>query len=114
MCAEPMLPETVAGALEEYGRLLAEHGITWGEPEIHYVKFFARRRVLPRALFDTFWRLAFEEVARRHPGEPLDRLATRLDEPDYDRVLRDALDGELPPHLVALRIGPDGIELQGA
>ncbi|NUP68084.1 MAG: CehA/McbA family metallohydrolase [Nonomuraea sp.] len=37
-----------------------------------------------------------------------------MDEPDYDRVLRDALDGELPPHLVALRIGPDGIELQGA
>ncbi|MEU5861308.1 CehA/McbA family metallohydrolase [Nonomuraea sp. NPDC047529] len=114
MCAEPMLPETVAGALEEYGRLLAEHGITWGEPEIHYVKFFARRRVLPPSLFGTFWRLAFEEVARLHRGQPIDRLAAHLAEPDYDRVLRDTLSGELPPHLTALRIGPDGIELRGA
>ncbi|MFI9597794.1 CehA/McbA family metallohydrolase [Nonomuraea sp. NPDC052265] len=114
MCAEPMLPETVAGALEEYGRLLAEHGITWGEPEIHYVKFFARRRVLPPSLFGTFWRLAFEEAARLHQGQPIDRLAAHLAEPDYDRVLRDTLGGELPPHLAALRIGPDRIELRGA
>ncbi|MFI7464633.1 CehA/McbA family metallohydrolase [Nonomuraea sp. NPDC049646] len=114
MCAEPMLPETVAEALEEYGRLLAEHGITWGEPEIHYVKFFARRRVLPPSLFGAFWRLAFEEAARLHPGRPIDRLAAHLAEPDYDRVLRDALAGELPPHLTALRVGPDRIELRGA
>ncbi|MGW4410860.1 hypothetical protein ACWEJ6_42960 [Nonomuraea sp. NPDC004702] len=114
MCAEPMLPGTVAEALEEYGRLLAEHGITWGEPEIHYVKFFARRRVLPPSLFGTFWRLAFEEAARLHPGQPIDRLAAHLAEPDYDRVLRDALAGELPSHLTALRVGPDRIELRGA
>ncbi|YCK39337.1 hypothetical protein ACNF49_36380 [Actinomadura sp. ATCC 39365] len=109
-----MLPETVAGALEEYGRLLAEHGITWGEPEIHYVKFFARRRVLPPSLFGTFWRLAFEEAGRLHRGQPIDRLAAHLAEPDYDRVLRDTLAGELPPHLTALRVGPDRIELRGA
>ncbi|MFF4190246.1 CehA/McbA family metallohydrolase [Nonomuraea sp. NPDC001831] len=114
MGAEPMLPGTVAAALEEYGRLLAGHGITWGEPEIHYVKFFARRRVLPPSLFGTFWRLAFEEAARLHPGQPIDRLAAHLAEPDYDRVLRDTLAGELPPHLAALRVGPDGIELRGA
>ncbi|MER6580499.1 CehA/McbA family metallohydrolase [Nonomuraea sp. NPDC001023] len=114
MGAEPMLPGTVAAALEEYGRLLAGHGITWGEPEIHYVKFFARRRVLPPSLFGTFWRLAFEEAARLHPGQPIDRLAAHLAEPDYDRVLRDTLAGELPQHLAALRVGPDGIELRGA
>ncbi|WP_345561900.1 CehA/McbA family metallohydrolase [Nonomuraea rosea] len=114
MSAESMLPERVAGALEEYGRLLDAHGITWGEPEIHYVKFFARRRVLPPALFDRFWQLVFRAVAESHPGEPLDQLAARLDEPDYDRVLRDTLDGELPGHLVALRVGPDGVVLEGA
>ncbi|MBF8192934.1 CehA/McbA family metallohydrolase [Nonomuraea sp. K274] len=113
MCAEPMLPGKVAGALEEYGRLLGEHGITWGEPENHYVKFFARRRVLPPALFDRFWELVCKSVAETHPGEPPDRLATRLDEPDYDRVLRDTLDGELPAHLVAVRVIPDGVEVEG-
>jgi hypothetical protein len=114
MGAESTLPEKVAGALEEYGRLLEEHGITWGEPEIHYVKFFARRRVLPPALFDRFWQLVFSSVAESHPDEPRDQLAARLAEPDYDRVLRDTLDGELPGHLVALRVGRDGFVLEGA
>lgn len=114
MCAEPMLPEKVAGALAEYGRLLDDHGITWGEPEIHYVKFFSRRRVLPPALFDRFWRLVHQAVAGRHPGEAADQIAARLDEADYDEVLRDTLDGELPGHLVALRIGRDGHTLEGA
>ncbi|MFG1702077.1 CehA/McbA family metallohydrolase [Nonomuraea sp. M3C6] len=114
MCAEPTLPEKVAGALEEYGRLLGEHGITWGEPEIHYVKFFARRRVLPPTLFDRFWQLVFRSVAESHPDEPRHQLAARLAEPDYDRVLRDTLDGELPGHLVALRVSPDGLALEGA
>ncbi|MEV0383871.1 CehA/McbA family metallohydrolase [Nonomuraea sp. NPDC050643] len=109
-----MLPEPVAGALEEYGRLLGRHGITWGEPEIHYVKFFARRRVLPPELFDRFWELVLKAVAEQHPGHPLDQLAARLDEPDYDRVLRDTLDGELPGHLVAVRIEPDAVALEGA
>ncbi|WP_090936865.1 CehA/McbA family metallohydrolase [Nonomuraea jiangxiensis] len=104
----------MAGALEEYGRLLSEHGITWGEPEIHYVKFFARRRVLPPSLFDRFWQLVLRSVAESHPDEPLDQLAARLAEPDYDRVLRDTLAGELPGHLVALRVTPDGISLEGA
>ncbi|MFC4120151.1 CehA/McbA family metallohydrolase [Nonomuraea zeae] len=114
MSADSTLPERVAGALEEYGRLLGEHGITWGEPELHYVKFFARRRVLPPALFDRFWQLVFKAVEESHPDEPLDQLAARLAEPDYDRVLRDTLDGELPGHLVALRVGPDGLVLEGA
>ncbi|UBU17171.1 CehA/McbA family metallohydrolase [Nonomuraea gerenzanensis] len=114
MGAESMLPVRVTQALEEYGRLLGEHGITWGEPEIPYVKFFARRRVLPPALFDRFWRLVMEAVAQSHPDEPQDQMAARLAEPDYDRVLRDTLDGELPGHLVAVRIEPEGVSLQGA
>ncbi|TYB59464.1 hypothetical protein FXF51_33830 [Nonomuraea sp. PA05] len=114
MSAESMLPGRVTQALEEYGQLLDDHGITWGEPEIHYVKFFARRRVLPPALFDRFWQLVMEAVAEEHPDEPSDQMAARLAEPDYDRVLRDTLDGELPGHLVAVRIEPEGVALQGA
>ncbi|MET8866330.1 CehA/McbA family metallohydrolase [Nonomuraea sp. NPDC004580] len=114
MGAESMLPGSVTDELEEYGRLLDRHGITWGEPEIHYVKFFARRRVLPPALFDRFWSLVLQAVAADHPDEPHDRLAARLAEPDYDRVLRDTLDGELPGHLVAVRIKQGGVVLEGA
>lgn len=113
MSAEPMLPGSVNDALDEYGRLLNEHGITWGEPEIHYVKFFARRRVLPPRLFERFWGLVFKAVAESHPDEPRDQLAARLAEPDYDRVLRDTLDGELPGHLVAMRIEAGGVRLEG-
>ncbi|WP_240972293.1 CehA/McbA family metallohydrolase [Nonomuraea composti] len=108
------LPDRVTEALEEYGRLLDEHGITWGEPEIHYVKFFARRRVLPTRLFDRFWELVLKAVAESHPDEPHDRVAARLSEPDYDRVLRDTLDGELPGHLVAVRVEQDDVRLEGA
>ncbi|MEU7742545.1 hypothetical protein [Nonomuraea sp. NPDC049158] len=111
MGAESGLPESVTGALAEYGRLLGEHGITWGEPEIHYVKLFARRRVLPPAQMDRFWRLAYGRLAERHPGETLDLLATRLAEPDFDELLRDALDGELPAHLAALRLTSGGAVL---
>ncbi|MFG1695516.1 CehA/McbA family metallohydrolase [Nonomuraea sp. NPDC049309] len=114
MGADSMLPGRVTDELEEYGRLLGRHGITWGEPEIHYVKFFARRKVLPPALFDRFWTLVHQAVADEHPDEPGDRLAARLAEPDYDRVLRDTLDGELPGHLVAVRIGPGAVSLEGA
>ncbi|MGP4098468.1 CehA/McbA family metallohydrolase [Nonomuraea sp. KM90] len=113
MGAESMLPGRVTDALEEYGRLLDEHGITWGEPEIHYVKFIARRRVLPPALFDRFWQLVFQAVAESHPDTPRDQLAARLDEPDYDRVLRDTLDGRLPGHLVAVRVDSGGATLEG-
>ncbi|MEU8404410.1 CehA/McbA family metallohydrolase [Nonomuraea sp. NPDC048892] len=114
MSADSMLPGGVTDALEEYGRLLEEHGITWGEPEIPYVKFFARRRVLRPELFDRFWELVFKAVAETHPEEPRERLVARLAEPDYDRVLRDTLDGELPAHLYAIRIEEDGAVLEGA
>ena len=114
MSADSMLPGGVTDALEEYGRLLEEHGITWGEPEIPYVKFFARRRVLRPELFDRFWELVFKAVAETHPEEPRERLVARLAEPDYDRVLRDTLDGELPAHLHAIRIEEDGAVLEGA
>lgn len=113
MCDDPMLPETVARALREYGGLLGEHGITWGEPEIHYVKLFARRRVLPRELMDRFWRVAFRRLAARHPDEPLHELGARLAEPDYDEILRDTLRGELPAHAAALRITDSGPTVEG-
>ncbi|MFI6502711.1 CehA/McbA family metallohydrolase [Nonomuraea typhae] len=113
MCDDPMLPEPVAGALREYCGLLGEHGITWGEPEIHYVRLFARRRVLPPHLMGRFWRVAFRRLAERHPGESLHDLGARLAEPDYDEVLRDTLRGDLPAHAAALRLDPGGHLLEG-
>ncbi|MEW1844760.1 CehA/McbA family metallohydrolase [Nonomuraea angiospora] len=78
------------------------------------MKFFARRRVLPAGLFDRFWRLVVEAVAVSRPGESHDRLGAYRAEPDYDRVLRDTLDGELPRHLAAVRVGPEEVRLEGA
>ncbi|GAA2787947.1 hypothetical protein [Nonomuraea dietziae] len=102
MCEDPMLPESVAGALRDYGRLLDRHGITWGEPEIHYVKLFGVRGVLPPQLLDRFWGLAFTRLADRHPGASVMELGARLGEPDYDELLRDTLEGRLPGSLAAL------------
>ncbi|MBE1561156.1 CehA/McbA family metallohydrolase [Nonomuraea africana] len=114
MCDDPMLPGTVAGALRDYGRLLDEHGITWGEPEIHYVKLFRVRGVLPPQLMDRFWGLAFTRLAERHPGASFMELGARLGEPDYDELLRDTLEGRLPGALAALRITDEGVRLEGA
>ncbi|WP_327085289.1 hypothetical protein OIE66_23345 [Nonomuraea sp. NBC_01738] len=113
MCADPMLPGTVEGALREYRDLLGEHGITWGEPEIAYVKLFARRRMLPAELKDRFWRKVLERLIAMHPGEPLDRLSPHLSAPDYDEALRDTLRGDLPAHAAALRLTPEGPVLEG-
>ncbi|GAA3468431.1 CehA/McbA family metallohydrolase [Nonomuraea roseola] len=114
MCEDPMLPETVAGALRDYGRLLDRHGITWGEPEIHYVKLFGVRGVLPPQLMERFWGLAFTRLADRHPGASLMELGARLGECDYDELLRDTLEGRLPGALAALRITDEGVRLEGA
>ncbi|MFD1937467.1 CehA/McbA family metallohydrolase [Nonomuraea mangrovi] len=112
MCDDPMLPATVAAALREYGGLLGEHGITWGEPEIHYVKLFKVRAVLPPELMDRFWGLAFTRLAERHPGASSMELGARLREPDYDVLLRDTLEGRLPGSLAALRIADEGVRLE--
>ncbi|MFC7721281.1 hypothetical protein [Nonomuraea recticatena] len=114
MCEDPMLPESVAGALRDYGRLLDRHGITWGEPENHYVKLFGVRGVLPPQLLDRFWGLAFTRLADRHPGASVMELGARLGEPDYDELLRDTLEGRLPGSLAALRITDEGVRLEGA
>ncbi|MEU6998923.1 CehA/McbA family metallohydrolase [Nonomuraea sp. NPDC046570] len=114
MCDDQMAPEPVAGALREYGKLLAEHGITWGEPEIFYVKLFAVRRVMPPELRDRFWALVFQRLTERHPGATAMELGDRLAEPDYHEVLRDTLDGRLPGAMAALRLTEDGPRLEGA
>jgi hypothetical protein len=113
MCDDSMLPETVAKALREYGGLLGEHGITWGEPELAYVKLFAPRRVLPPDRLPAFWAAAYTHLLKRHPGEPVERVAPRIAELDFDELLRDALGGHLPAHAAALRLTETGHLLEG-
>ncbi|MEW9552750.1 CehA/McbA family metallohydrolase [Nonomuraea sp. NPDC050783] len=114
MSAEPVLPEEMAGALAEYGRLRGGNGVAGGEPGLHRAALFARREVLPPELADRFWRLALEAVARSgRPDGPAGRTGARPAGADYDVVLRDTLDGALPGHLLALRLRPDGSVVEG-
>ncbi|MBP2704062.1 CehA/McbA family metallohydrolase [Microbispora sp. RL4-1S] len=84
---DPLVPASVGRALRDYRELLSEHGITWGEPSLSYVRMM------------TF--LRFPAVAGRMvPG------------PDLDEAFRDALTGEPPHGLAVLRITPDGHRLR--
>lgn len=87
MTDDPMTPPQVDRALREYRALLSAHGITWGEPPLGYV------RMMPFLRFP----------------EPANRM--ELD-PDLDAAFRDALDGEVPRGLVALRLTPGGRRLE--
>ncbi|MCC5577606.1 CehA/McbA family metallohydrolase [Microtetraspora sp. AC03309] len=80
---DPLLPPPVARALEEYRHLLTEHGITWGEPPLDYVRMM------------TFLRFP-EEADRMDIGA------------DLDAAFRDVLGETLPDGLVALRLTPHG------
>ncbi|WP_433225054.1 CehA/McbA family metallohydrolase [Microtetraspora malaysiensis] len=82
---DPLLPPAVARALEEYGALLAEHGLTWGEPPLDYVRMM------------TF--LRFPKEAERMSVAP---------GADLDAAFRDVLGETLPDGLVALRVTPHG------
>jgi hypothetical protein len=89
---DPMAPPPVARALEEYRALLAEHGLTWGEPPVSYV------RLMPF--------LRFPEEARRMAAP---------DGPDeLGEAFRQALDGGLPSGLTALRLSALGHRLEAA
>ncbi|GAA1016787.1 hypothetical protein Aple_043070 [Acrocarpospora pleiomorpha] len=88
MYRDPMLPPVVARALAEYRTLLAEHGITWGEPPLGYVRMMSFLR--------------FPDEAYQMSKEP-----------DLDRAFRDALDGHpTPDGLTVLRLLPAGLRLE--
>ncbi|GAA4575269.1 CehA/McbA family metallohydrolase [Planotetraspora kaengkrachanensis] len=99
MHQDPMTPPPVALALREYRALLAEHGITWGEPPVSYV------RSMPF--------LRFPEEARRMavPDDP-DGLDASDDPGVLGEAFRLALGGRLPGGLTALRLSEDGHRLE--
>ncbi|WP_067825706.1 CehA/McbA family metallohydrolase [Actinomadura kijaniata] len=111
MCDEHDLPPAVRRALEDYRRLLAEHGPTWGEDPITYV-----RQIEADAFVRDEHRffLAFlEKVFARYPGASAEEIEERVRDMDLQEVIRDALAGqELPDNLAALRITPDGVRLE--
>ncbi|GAA0410256.1 hypothetical protein Acor_35510 [Acrocarpospora corrugata] len=85
---DPMLPPVVARALGEYRTLLAEHGITWGEPPLGYVRMMS---------------------FLRFPDEAYEMSK----EPDLDRAFRDALRGRTTPDgLTVLRLTRTGLRLE--
>ncbi|MEZ0076003.1 CehA/McbA family metallohydrolase [Planotetraspora sp. GP83] len=92
MHPDPMTPQPVARALEEYRALLDEHGLTWGEPPLTYVRMMSFLRFPDEAR-----RMAFG----RDAGE------TELGE-----AFRDALGGEVPRGLTVLRLLRDGHRLE--
>ncbi|MDP9862135.1 MULTISPECIES: CehA/McbA family metallohydrolase [Streptosporangium] len=106
MCDDPAVPPAVARALEEYGALLAGHGVTWGEDPIFYVKSMATDAYLMGTT--TFWEVCYGTLRARHPDTPARQLRDRLTELDMDEVVRDVLAGALPDNLAALRLTGEG------
>ncbi|MEU8272423.1 hypothetical protein AB0B89_35385, partial [Sphaerisporangium sp. NPDC049002] len=106
---DPMLPQAVAGALGEYRAALAEHGMTWGEPPIDYVRAMSPSRFVGD---EAFFRAAYARVRAEHPDGTDAEHEVLARELDFDEVLRDALGGEPPPEgLAVLRLTAEGHRL---
>ncbi|WP_405150959.1 CehA/McbA family metallohydrolase [Sphaerisporangium sp. NBC_01403] len=112
MTDDPMLPDVVARALGEYREALAEHGMSWGEPPIAYVRSMSPSRFVDE---ETFFRAASERVRAEHPDATAAEHEERVRELDFDIVLRDALAegpaGDPPEGLAVLRLTPGGHRL---
>ncbi|MQY09381.1 CehA/McbA family metallohydrolase [Actinomadura macrotermitis] len=110
MCDDPTLPPAVERALREYRALLAEHGPTWGEDPIGLV----RQIETSAYLLDehAFWITCLQQVVDRYPGIGEQEIEARILELDLHEVIRDALAGQVPDNLAALRVTPDGARLE--
>ncbi|GAA3805270.1 hypothetical protein GCM10022226_26540 [Sphaerisporangium flaviroseum] len=105
-----MLPDVVAEALREYRRALAEHGMSWGEPKIPYVRLMSVSRFVDE---ERFFRVAFARVRAERPDATLAEHEALVRELDFDEVLRDALGGAPPGGAAVLRLREGGCELEG-
>ncbi|TDD07705.1 hypothetical protein E1292_12900 [Nonomuraea deserti] len=105
-----MFPEPVARALADYRALRDAHGVCWGEPPLTYV-VQAWTTVFLYTRYD-FWGAGLRQLAERHPELPQDGLEDLLGGVDADRVVRDALGGDVVDNLAALRLTPDGVTLE--
>ncbi|WP_433443768.1 CehA/McbA family metallohydrolase [Nonomuraea sp. CA-141351] len=81
------------------------HGVTWGEELIPYVGEVATSAYLMNG--HDYWAACFRQLggARRD-------MDARMGELDLDRVVRDALGGDVPDNLAALRLTPEGVRLE--
>lgn len=112
MCDDPLLPEPVARALAEYRDLRDRHGVCWGEEPLSYVvqawaTVFLERR-------HGYWDTGMRQLAERLPGASEDEIDDRMGEVDVDRVVRDALGGEVVASLPALRLRPGAVALEAS
>ncbi|MBF8191858.1 CehA/McbA family metallohydrolase [Nonomuraea sp. K274] len=105
-----MLPRPVADALAGYRSLRDVHGVCWGEPPLTYVVQAWATVYLDRR--HNYWAAARGQLAERHPGLPPERLEDHLSEVDVEQVVRDALRGDVPDNLPALRLTPEGRTLE--
>ena len=110
MCDDPNMPLTVARALGEYRALLAEHGVTWGEDPIFYVRSMATNAYLMGTT--TFWEVCYGILGARYPGMPRKELRDHLDELDMDEVVRGVLAGRVLDNLAALRLTGEGTAIE--
>ncbi|MGN9788028.1 CehA/McbA family metallohydrolase [Nonomuraea sp. ZG12] len=110
MCDDSLLPDSVARALADYRGLRDRHGVSWGEEPIGYV-VQARATVYLDRRYDS-WGSSLRQLAERFPGLSEEELEDRLGEVDVDRVVRDALDGDVLANLAVLRLTPAGAALE--
>ncbi|MFD8558463.1 CehA/McbA family metallohydrolase [Streptosporangium canum] len=110
MCDDPAMPPAVARALEEYRALLADHGVTWGEDPIPYVRSMTTDAYLMGA---TTFRDVWQGMIRaRHPQASSGELAERFAELDMDEVVRNVLAGKVSDNLAALRLTGEGLAVE--
>jgi hypothetical protein len=108
MCDE-RIPEAVQEALDRYRRLLDEHGPTWGEDPIVYVRQIETSAYLMEER--AFWITSMNLVADRYPDADDTEFEARLRELDPAEVIRVALAGQVLDNLAALRLTRDGVRL---
>ncbi|MFB9477493.1 CehA/McbA family metallohydrolase [Nonomuraea salmonea] len=106
MCHDPLLPPSVAAALTDYRSLRDAHDVRWGEPPLSYV--VQAWTTLYLRDDDDFWGTGLRQMAARLPDVPEAELEDHLDQADLGRLVRDAMKGETPIRLPALRLTPDG------
>ncbi|GAA1307829.1 hypothetical protein Psi02_65550 [Planotetraspora silvatica] len=108
-----MTPPPVARALEEYRALLAEHGLTWGEPPLSYVRLMPFLRFPKEAGRMDAPDGPGERGEPGDPGEP-----GEPDEPDepgeLGEAFRQVLDGGVPSGLTVLRLSAHGHRLEAS
>ncbi|MGW4790835.1 CehA/McbA family metallohydrolase [Nonomuraea sp. NPDC004297] len=109
MCDDVLLPPAVAAALAEYRALRNAYDVHWGEPPLSYV-VQARATVFLDNRYG-YWAAGLRQAAELHPETAEEDLEDHLGEVDPDRVVRDALDGDVLDNLAALRLTPEGTRL---